>query len=482
MTHGDTDLIRAVRADDAARVRALLEAAADQAVRAAPHAGRADGSDPPGAEALRAEGFDADALGADGLSALDIAVVRGSYPVVQALRDHGVRLDRVSPDGRTPLLRAVDAGAYAVTTLLLSSSVPLWPTGPDGRTALELARHWHETGAENELRRRTAATAATGPAELSRVPDDEYSFTGLLRLPGTGVSVRTGHTAILCALEAAHGIRAPFAELLARAEAEADLQGVTRDAAVTVLHARADRATWEEAAALRTRPRPSVRHFGAEVMRCISLFDECDKCGTYDERGEGEGEGEGEENGGCVDGPACVTQATQDLFLRWAAEEPAPEVLAVLLRGLSDCPALPRAALAGALLPHVRHPSAVVRRSVADAFIGCAGEEGVFVELLGYLRDSDAEVRAQSCVALAHRGDRSRAVRDALMPLLSDPSVEIRIQAVRALVLLHDPRGEEALDRLGSGYPEDGPGYWSLYDAYRHLRLRRAAGARGGRG
>ncbi|MFJ2752258.1 HEAT repeat domain-containing protein [Streptomyces sp. NPDC087297] len=465
MTHGDTGLIRAVRADDAPRVRALLEAAAaDQAVRAAPHAGRADG-------------FDADALGADGLPALDIAVARGSYPVVQALREHGVRLDRVGPDGRTPLLRAVDAGAYAVTTLLRSSSVPLWPTGPDGRTALELARHWHETGAENELRRRTAATAATGPAELSRVPDDEYSFTGLLRLPGTGVSVRTGHTAILCALEAAHGIRAPFAELLARAEAEADLQGVTRDAAVTVLHTRADRATWEEAAALRTRPRPSVRHFGAEVMRCISLFDECDKCGTYDERGEGEGE----EDGGCADGPACVTQATQDLFLRWAAEEPAPEVLAVLLRGLSDCPALPRTALAGALLPHVRHPSAVVRRSVAQAFIGCAGEEGVFAELLGYLRDGDAEVRAQSCVALAHRGERSRSVRDALMPLLSDPSVEIRIQAVRALVLLDDPRGGEALDRLGSGYPEDGPGYWSLYDAYRHLRLRRAADTHGGR-
>lgn len=262
MTHGDTDLIRAVRADDAARVRALLEAAADQAVRAAPHAGRGDG-------------FDADARGADGLSALDIAVARGSYPVVQALREHGVRLDRVGPDGRTPLLRAVDAGAYAVTTLLRSSSVPLWPTGPDGRTALELARHWHETGAENELRRRTAATAATGPAELSRVPDDEYSFTGLLRLPGTGC---------------------PYAPVTRR---------------------------------------------------------------------------------------SCA---------RW------------------------------------RLPT-------------------------GYARPSPSS-------SPAPRGSR----------------------AVRALVLLDDPRGEEALDRLGSGYPEDGPGYWSLYDAYRHLRLRRAAGARGGRG
>ncbi|WP_405441486.1 hypothetical protein OG373_30135 [Streptomyces avidinii] len=61
MTLGDTDLITAVRADDAARVRTLLRAAAD---RAAP--------DAPGAEALGAE-----ALGAG---------------------------------GRTPLLPAVDAG------------------------------------------------------------------------------------------------------------------------------------------------------------------------------------------------------------------------------------------------------------------------------------------------------------------------------------------------------------------------------------
>ncbi|WP_314249334.1 HEAT repeat domain-containing protein [Streptomyces kutzneri] len=462
MTPGGTDLVNlvtAVRADDAVRVRALLRAAE----QAAPEGLDADtpGADAPAAKAPGGDALDVDAPGADGLSALDIAAARGSYPVVDALRTHGARLDRVGPDGRTPLLRAVDAGAYAVTELLVSSSVPLWPTGPAGRTALELARHWHETGAENELRHRTGAT---GPAEFSRVPDGEHSFTGLLRLPDTGAQVRTGHTAILCLLEAAHGIRPPFAELLARAETEAGLQGVTRDAAVQVLYRRADRETWQEAAALRAHPRPSVRHFGAEIVRCIALFDAC------------------EEGGSCGDGHACVAEGTPDLFLAWAACERAPEVLAVLLRGLPDCPALPRAARAEALLPHARHPSAVVRRAVAGAFGGCGDEEGVLPAVLEHLRDPDAEVRVQGCRALARQTDRSREVRNALRPLLADPSVEIQIEAVRALVLLDDPRGEEALDWLGYGYPEDAPGYWSLYDAHRHLRQKRAAGARVGPG
>ncbi|WP_404960924.1 ankyrin repeat domain-containing protein [Streptomyces sp. 147326] len=426
MTHGDTPLIAAARADDAVRVRALLEA------------------DP-----------DLEALGADGLTALEIAAARGAYPVVDALRGHGARLDRQGPDGRTPLLRAVDAGACAVASLLLNSSVPTWPAGPDGRTALELARHWHETGAEQELRRRTGAT---GPAELSRIPDEEYLFTGLLRLGGADAQVRTGHTAILCELEAAYGIRTPFAELLARAEAEADLEGVTRWAAVSVLYGRADRETWEEAAALRGHPLSSVRHFGAEVARCMALFDECNEGGT------------------CVEGPACVQVLTWDLFLAWAADEPAPDVLAVLLNGLPDCsPVGSGAAVADALLPHARHPSAAVRRAVAGAFIGCAGEERVRPALLGFLRDADAVVRSQGCRAVAERGDRSADLRKALLPLLGDPSVEIQVEAVRALVLLDDPRGEEVLDWVGSGFQEDWPGYWSLFDAHRHLRRREAA-------
>ncbi|QES53966.1 hypothetical protein DEJ51_06640 [Streptomyces venezuelae] len=440
------------------RVRALLRAA-DEAARGT----------------VGAAALGVDAPGANGLSALDIAAARGSYPVVEVLSGYGARLDRVGPDGRTPLLRAVDAGAYAVAVLLQSASVPLWPKGPDGRTALELARHWHETGAENELRRRTGATESaesseppdppepSGPAEISRVMDDEYSFTRLLRLPGTDAHVRTGHTAILCRLEAVHGIRTPFAELLARAEAEGDLRGVTRDAAVSVLYGRADPETWEAAAALRTHPRPSVRHFGAEVVRCISLFDEC------------------EEGGGCIDGAGCVAEPAAGLFLAWAADEPDPDVLAVLLTALADCPALPRATLAEALLPHARHPSAVVRRSVANAFVACADEEGVLPQILGYLQDGDAEVRRSSCFAVARQRDRSREVRDCLIPLLADPSIELQIQAVRALVLLDDPRGEEALDWLGLGYTEDEPGYWFLYEAHRHLRLRKEAGAPGGR-
>ncbi|MFJ7591395.1 hypothetical protein ACIQZO_29290 [Streptomyces sp. NPDC097617] len=61
-------------------------------------------------------------------------------------------------------------------------------------------------------------------------------------------------------------------------------------------------------------------------------------------------------------------------------------------------------------------------------------------------------------------------------------SIEMQIEAVRALVLLDDARGDEALDRLGHGYPADGHGYWSLYDARRHRGRRTTAGGRLGQG
>ncbi|MEJ8644967.1 HEAT repeat domain-containing protein [Streptomyces sp. MS1.HAVA.3] len=98
---------------------------------------------------------------------------------------------------------------------------------------------------------------------------------------------------------------------------------------------------------------------------------------------------------------------TRDLFLARAADEPAPEVLALLLSGLPDCPGtVPSdAALADALLPHARHPSALVRRAVARAFGRCGGEERVRPALLAYLRDTDGTVRSQACRALAERGN-----------------------------------------------------------------------------
>ncbi|MFD7257417.1 ankyrin repeat domain-containing protein [Streptomyces sp. NPDC059874] len=422
-------LITAVRAGDAARVRALL---------------------------LNTDA-DPDVLGADGRSALDMAVAMASYEMTGALIDHGAKVDRRSTDGWTPLLRAVDAGAYSIAWRLLSASAPTWPTGPDGRTALELARHWHESGAENELRRRTGST---GPAELSRVADGEFSSTtGLLRLGDA--QVRTGHTAILCDLEEAHRIRTPFAELLARAEAEEDLRHVTRSAAVDVLYRRADRETWEAAAALRTHPRASVRHFGADVIRCIAFFDGC---------GGSEG---------CVEAPGCPAPPSRELFLGWLAEETDPEVLAMVIDGLSHTV---RSGILDLVLPHRGHPSAVVRRAVVVTFRG-QPENPVVGDrlrpvLLACLRDSDAFVRQRACEILAERKERSAEVRDAVARLLDDPEEPVRVEAMSTLTLLDDPRGEEALERFPHPYDEDAPYFGQLYLARNHLWRRRAAAGR----
>ncbi|MCJ1679681.1 HEAT repeat domain-containing protein [Streptomyces sp. APSN-46.1] len=425
MTQHGAALIAAVRADDKAGIWDLLGAGADP-----------------------------DAPGEDGLSALDIAVGEGLAAAFEALRQYA-KLDRRSSDGFTPLLRAVDAGCYAIADLLTGSSAATGLTGPDGRTALELARHWHETGAENELRRRTGAT---GPAELSRVPDDEDGFwlTGLLRLGGA--QVRTGHTAILCSLEVAYGIRTPFEELLARAEAEPDLEHVTHSATVKVLYQRADRDTWEAAAALRTHPRPSARRFGADVLRCMALFDECG----------------GDE--GCVEAPGCPVPPSRELFLGWLTEETDPEVLAEVISGLAETDPPDFLDLA---LPHHGHPSAVVRRAVVVTLYGQPDDAAVGDRLrpvlLAYLRDSDASIRGRACETLAERKERSAEVRDAVARLLDDPEEFVRVEAMRTLTLLDDPRGEEALERFPHPYDEDAPYFGRLYDAHRHLGQRRAA-------
>ncbi|MEU9417797.1 HEAT repeat domain-containing protein [Streptomyces sp. NPDC048272] len=435
-------LLHAARAGDETRVRALLDAGADP-----------------------------DATGPDGLSALDLAADGGNHGVVDALVTHGARVDRVAPDGWAPLLRAVDAGASgAAIRLVGSGAAALGRKNPVGLTALELARHWHATGAETELRLR-AGSASTEPVERHRVADDEYSFTELLRIGGR--RVRTGHAAILTRLEASSGMRTPFGTLLARAEAEEDPFHAVRAEAVAVLYERGDRATWVEAAALIGHPRPSVRHFGVDVARCLALFDACGR------------------DGDCVDGPGCLVPPTRELLLAGLPGESDPDVLALMLRGLTDC-AVPD--FSAVLVPHVTHPAAVVRRAVVAGLHGIHGIHGrhgmhgghgaadgdpavVRPVLLTYLRDPDPQVRTGACAALAERGERAGDIRDALAGLLTDPDVAVRVESAVALVLLDDPRGEPAVARLrrSAGDGEDSPFHWRFYDAARHLAHRRTA-------
>src|SRR5438552_174173 len=99
--------------------------------------------------ALLAAGADPNAVDEHGTPALCLAVDAFDLPVVEELRmsDPPVRLNCTAADGRTPLLRAIDRGACEITSVLISGGADLWRTDAEGRNALELARHWHLTGA-----------------------------------------------------------------------------------------------------------------------------------------------------------------------------------------------------------------------------------------------------------------------------------------------------------------------------------------------
>ncbi len=77
-----------------------------------------------------------------------------------------------------------------------------------------------------------------------------------------------------------------------------------------LLQKRYDAAVWDAAAALRGRPAPLERYFGAEVLRLIVHLDESDEAP--------------------FEGPLV------DLFLPWVAGEPDPRVAWSLTAGLAD--------------------------------------------------------------------------------------------------------------------------------------------------
>ncbi|SOE61110.1 Ankyrin repeat-containing protein [Streptomyces sp. OV198] len=280
---GGESLTAAVRSGDVKAVKALLDA----------------GGDP---DVVDERGTPALCLAVDGF---DLATVEVLMP--------SARLDRVV-DGQTPLLRAVDRGASDIVTALINHGAQLWHKDREGRDALALARSWHETGAVAELRRRSGSA---GTVRRETVRDENGVSVEELTL--AGLTVRTGHSAILTALEPRYGIRTSFTELLSRALAEPDVDHEIWWVTTNVLQERRDRATWDMAAALRDRPDPRERYFGAEVLRLFNLFDYSDEAP--------------------FDAPLV------DLFLPWAAREPDPRVLRPLTAGLS-----------GALDPRAERP------------------------------------------------------------------------------------------------------------------------------
>jgi hypothetical protein len=239
---GDGRLIAAVRSGDVKAVAALLEAGADP-----------------------------DTVDGYGTPVLCLAVDAFDLPVIEILLP-SAQLDRVAADGRTALLRAIDLGGYNITERLITQGAKLYLMDTVGRDALALARHWHETGAVAELHRRSGRS---DPVGRRTVQDEDMMSCEELSLGS--LTVRTGHTAILTALEPRYGITASFDELLSRALAEPDIDHPVWWETTYVLQQRHDPAIWKVAAALHNRQDPLERYFGAEVLRLINLFDESDE-------------------------------------------------------------------------------------------------------------------------------------------------------------------------------------------------------------
>ncbi|MFE0045917.1 HEAT repeat domain-containing protein [Streptomyces albireticuli] len=386
------------------------------------------------------------------LAALDAYDVKFADELM--LRMTPAEVNEVGPDGRTPLLRAVDLGSYALVERVVDRGGDLTFQGADGRDALALAWHWHETGAEAELRRRTGAT---GPVERGRV---EARFGGASEeLTLDGVTVRDGHSTIATYLEPDYGITRTFDELLARALAEPDTDRGIWDATTYAVYEHHGLAAWDMAVALHDRPDPLERYFGAEVLRFIVIADRFKEVDEDDESP--------------YDTPLV------DLFLPWLERETDRRVIRALTAGLSN-----------ARDPRADEPLLALSRS-ADAdtrswalsglcypvTANCPEAVAAVVERLG---DEDPRVR-QAAVAAFMWGpaERSPVIADALAERLTDDDLDVRAMAAVRLALRDDPRGDEVIAGLDPADEETGI-RWGLLDlsAYRRRRAEEAgAGA-----
>ncbi|MFF4961062.1 hypothetical protein [Streptomyces sp. NPDC001222] len=138
------------------------------------------------------DGADPDTPGLEGLPLLCAAVAGFDHETAEALTEGGADSVFELPDGTTPLLRAVDLGSPALVEALLGKDPRLRLAETDQKRLLDLARHWYETGADEELRRRTGAS---GPATRRLIKDDSYTEVEEVSLDG--LTVRAGHSAIL---------------------------------------------------------------------------------------------------------------------------------------------------------------------------------------------------------------------------------------------------------------------------------------------
>ncbi|WP_190130278.1 HEAT repeat domain-containing protein [Streptomyces mashuensis] len=310
-------------------------------------------------------------------------------------------LNAADADGRTPLLRAVARGAHDIALALHFAGSDPRARDREGRDALALARP---------------------------------------------------HPALLTHFEWTSGIATPFAELLARALTEPDVDhpvwGATTVAAASRKGPRALRLVLDAAATLQHHPDPLARCFGAEVLRLINLYDQS---------------GEEEES--------PFDTLLVDLFLPWAAREEDPRVLRPLTTGLAE-----------AMEPRAEEPMPGLTRH-ADAQVRAAavgglhwpvrqGRADALAAALACTRDTDAQVREAACRALLNAPADDPAPSDALAARLADPEEAVRITAAIRLALRDDPRGDDLLDALDRTIDRTSPYYWDMDQVRRHRRNR----------
>lgn len=410
-------LVAAVRRGDADEVRALLEAGADPDTRA------------------------------DGLPLLCLAVAAYDQPVAEALLEGGADPLGPLPDGGgTPLLRAVDSGSLGMVTTLLPELVHLAPAVRE--ELLARARRWAERGVEAELRRRTGAV---GPVERVRVEDENWSCVYAQFTLG-GLTVRDGHVGILTELEASFGVRTPFDEMLARALAYPDTDHAVWPTVTLTLARRKDEGTWAAAVALGRHPERLHRLFAADVLRCVFLVRDP------------------------MTGYTPFEGRAAEAFLAWAAEERDPEVLAMVLNGLTDEECGPETEALG--LSYLAHPDSRVRCMVLHTLE--RGEDRLLVRpeslaaVLALARDPDPAVRASTCGWLAEYPGREPGIADALFQLVDEEDQLVRIHAVFGLAGRDDPRCVEAGRRIGPVDPAEWTDTWMLRAVERYEQRRDA--------
>ncbi len=387
LVDGESALISAVRAGDTDLVRILLH----------------ENSDPDYVDA-----------------AFCLAVRMHAGHIAQLLLQYGADSGQSRPEDLIPLSEGVDSGSPALFEALLGHEIRGRYPETELLEARDVARRWHETGAEAELRRRTGSRDAI---VRTQVQDDEYDSVDEFTLGG--MTVRDGHGAILTYVEELLGVRTSFEDLMDRALAHAHQENHSTWNSVTILlGGRRDEATWTAAAALRTHPDPSRRLFGAEVLRLTHLFDDSDE--------------------DAFAGPAL------DMFTDWSAEETDLAVLTEVLVALGEH-IDPRAE--AALLPHAGHPDARVRRAVAQGFSEWSSPPALSGDarkaLLRLIADPDAVVRKAACCTVAGARDNDPVLADAMAAVLGDADRLVQLAAVYGLALHDDERCVEAARLLG---------------------------------